>query len=60
MNERFNEMLALRSQRSLYEQFRGAFAAMTIEMKNDAVERFTAEFTHPNRDEKFKLVKVGA
>jgi hypothetical protein len=53
----FNEVIAKRTQRNLYDDFRGAFAAMPAEMKDEAVDRFTQEFSHEHRNPKFKLVK---
>lgn len=52
---RFDETMASRVQRSLYDEMRGAFAAMTAEQKLDACFRFTEEFAHPYRHIKFSL-----
>ena len=55
-NGKFDETMALRAQRSLYDQMRGAFAAMTNDQRIEACGMFTKEFSHDHREVKFSLV----
>jgi hypothetical protein len=51
---RFDEVMAARSSRTLYDQMRGAFAAMTEDQKLEACKLFTEEF--PHRFQQFRLI----
>ncbi len=56
---RFDELKAIEAQRSLTDQMIGAFHAMPLGMRMEAIKRFNEVFTHPHLDVRFKISSEG-
>lgn len=58
MADTYGQMMRDRPARTLQEQFEGAFHAMTLDQRREAMERFNKTFAHEHCVEKFKVVEA--